>query len=77
MVIGYSLDSSRKLWLGAVKNDALPWEQLSGLGKSSADAPKLYGVQAIPSNFLIDPDGKIIAQDLRGEELERMLEKVF
>ena len=77
VVIGYSLDSSRKLWLGAVENDALPWEQLSGLGKSSADAPKLYGVQAIPSNFLIDPDGKIIAQDLRGEELERMLEKVF
>lgn len=76
-VVGYSLDSSEKSWQNAVKQDALPWIQLSGLGVSCVDVAKLYGVSAIPSNFLIDPDGKILAVDLRGEELEKALEQVF
>ena len=41
------------------------------------DASKLYGVVAIPSNFLLDPAGKIIGIDLRGESLERKLEQIF
>lgn len=77
VVIGYSLDSSKKSWLSAVEKDALPWEQLSGLGSVKADVAKLYGVEAIPSNFLIDPDGKIVAMDLRGKMLETTLEQIF
>ena len=77
MVIGYSLDSSRKSWQNAVGQDALPWIQLSGLGSGCVDVAKLYGVSAIPSNFLMDPEGKILAVDLRGEKLEKVLEQVF
>ena len=76
-VIGYSLDDFKNMWLNAVEKDALPWEQLSGLGDTEIDVSKLYGVSAIPSNFLIDPVGKIIAIDLRGEELVKKLEQLF
>ncbi|WP_099291928.1 TlpA disulfide reductase family protein [Butyricimonas sp. Marseille-P3923] len=76
-VVGYSLDFSRKSWLNAVEKDSLPWEQLSGLGDTEIDVSKLYGVSAVPSNFLIDPVGKIIAIDLRGEELVKKLEQLF
>ncbi|MGE9937196.1 redoxin domain-containing protein [Butyricimonas virosa] len=76
-VVGYSLDSSEKSWQNAVKQDSLPWVQLSGLGVVCVDVAKLYGVSAIPSNFLIDPEGRILAVDLRGEELEKALEQVL
>lgn len=76
-VLGYSLDSAERAWLNAVEKDALPWEQLSGLGAIEVEVDKLYGVTAIPSNFLIDPAGKIIAMDLRGEGLEKKLEQIF
>ena len=69
--------SSRKSWQNAVGQDALPWIQLSGLGSGCVDVAKLYGVSAIPSNFLMDPEGKILAVDLRGEKLEKVLEQVF
>lgn len=76
-VVGYSLDSSEKAWLRAVEKDGMPWEQLSGLNGVKVDASKLYGVTAIPSNFLLDPEGKIVGMDLRGEELEKVLEQIF
>ena len=77
MVLGYSLDSSERAWLNAVEKDAMPWEQLSGLGGMKTDVAKLYGVTAIPSNFLIDPEGKIVEIDLRGEKLEKTLEQIY
>ena len=76
-VIGYSIDSSEKAWLGAIEKDGMPWEQLSGISGVKMDVSKLYGVTAIPSNFLLDPAGKIIGIDLRGESLERKLEQIF
>ncbi|HAM84129.1 MAG TPA: hypothetical protein DFK15_12530 [Butyricimonas sp.] len=76
-VIGYSIDSSDKAWLGAVEKDGMPWEQLFGMNGEKIDASKLYGVTAIPSNFLLDPEGKIVGIDLRGERLERRLEQIF
>jgi len=73
-VIGFSIDSSKSAWEKAVVQDGLPWTQLSGFGFSGDSLPaNLYGISAIPSNFLIDPEGKIIATDLRGEELEKAL----
>ena len=76
-VIGYSIDSSEQAWLGAIEKDGMPWEQLSGISGVKMDVSKLYGVTAIPSNFLLDPAGKIIGIDLRGESLEKKLEQIF
>lgn len=77
-ILGVSLDEekTRKAWTGAVQKDGLPWTQVSELKGFEGTAAKLYGVTAIPSNFLIDPNGKIIARNLRGEMLEKKLEEL-
>ncbi|BAV07077.1 Peroxiredoxin [Filimonas lacunae] len=72
-VLGVSLDEGRGAWLHAVAQDSLPWTQVSDLKGFESPAAVLYGVKAIPSNFLIDPTGKIVATNLRGEELEKKL----
>ncbi|TDH20686.1 AhpC/TSA family protein [Segetibacter sp. 3557_3] len=78
-ILGVSLDedNGRKAWLGAVKKDNLPWTQVSELKGFKAKSAVLYGVSAIPSNFLVDPNGKIIARNLRGEELHTKLGELF
>ena len=78
-ILGVSLDreSGKADWLEAVKNDGLSWTQVSDLKFWGNDAARLYKVTAIPANFLIDPNGKIIAKNLRGEDLERKLEEVL
>jgi len=78
-VLGISLDSegNKDRWLNAVHHDQLPWTQLSDLKGWKNEAAGLYGVQAIPQNFLVSPDGKIVAKDLRGEDLEKELESIF
>ena len=50
-VIGYSIDSSEKAWLGAIEKDGMPWEQLSGISGVKMDVSKLYGVTAIPVSY--------------------------
>lgn len=75
-VVGYSLDESKDKWADAVAKDGLPWVQLSDLQGSSV-VSRLYGVTSIPTNFLIDPKGKIVAKNLRGEELEKVLSKLL
>ncbi|EHQ27408.1 peroxiredoxin [Mucilaginibacter gracilis] len=76
-VLGISLDQPGKknAWLAAIKQDGLPWTQVSDLNYWNNAAARLYGVQAIPQNFLIDPSGKIIAKNLRGDALEITLAK--
>lgn len=78
-ILGVSLDeeNGRRAWLGAVKKDGMPWTQVSDLKGFKSDAAVMYGVSAIPSNFLIDPSGKIIARNLRGEELDKKLGELF
>ncbi len=78
-ILGVSLDDEqgRSAWLNAVKKDGLPWTQVSELKGFNSKAAVLYGVSAIPSNFLIDPAGKIIARNLRGEDLEKKLSELF
>jgi peroxiredoxin len=78
-IIGISLDKpgSGFAWLNAIKRDHLAWTQLSDLKFWNNAVARLYYVQAIPKNFLIDPSGKIIAQDLRGDDLEGELQKVL
>ncbi|HSC38856.1 MAG TPA: hypothetical protein VLD19_13335, partial [Chitinophagaceae bacterium] len=77
--IGVSLDKpdSRKAWLAAIKHDGLPWLQLSDLKFWNSNAAKLFAVQAIPQNFLIDPNGLIIGKTLLGKELEGKLSEIF
>lgn len=79
-VFGVSLDreSQRQAWIKAIKDDGLDqWTNVSDLKFWSNEAALLYGVTAIPQNFLIDPSGKIIAKNLRGEELHKKLEELL
>ncbi|MCS3556557.1 MULTISPECIES: TlpA disulfide reductase family protein [unclassified Sphingobacterium] len=73
-ILGISIDKDRTAWLKAVQEDALPWTQVIDKkdGKTVSD---LYNVFAIPANFLIDPTGKIVARNLRGEDLVKQLKK--
>ena len=79
-IIGISLDKRENVfsWTEAIRKDHLGgWTQLSDLKFWNNAVAQLYFVQSIPKNFLIDPSGKIIAQDLRGDDLETELEKVL
>ena len=76
-ILGISLDTDKAAWLQAVKADNLTWTHVSELKDFNGTAVKDYQVQAIPSSFLIDPSGKIIAKNLRGEELESFLAKTI
>ena len=76
-VLGVSLDEEKSKWLEAIKKDNLAWPHVSDLkGWNSASVP-LYGFDGIPYNVLIDPSGKIIATELRGEELGKKLGEVL
>ncbi|SHM10369.1 Peroxiredoxin [Chitinophaga jiangningensis] len=72
-ILGVSLDDKKEKWLAAIHADKLTWQHVSDLKGWNNAAAGLYGVRAIPQNFLIDPKGKIIAKNLRGEELEKKL----
>jgi peroxiredoxin len=78
-VIGISLDqaNARDKWLKAIHEDQLTWTQVSDLKFWKNAVAVQYGIQAIPQNFLIDPAGKIIAKNLRGEDLVAKLERIF
>jgi peroxiredoxin len=72
-----SLDKTRENWLKAIEDDNLTWTQVSDLQFWQSEAAKKYGVQAIPANFLLDKEGKIIAKNLRGDALEAKLSEIF
>lgn len=76
-VLGVSLDNSREGWLTAIRQDDLPFTEVSDLQGWSNAAALLYHVYSIPTNFLIGPDGKIVAKNLRGAELEDKLKQVL
>jgi peroxiredoxin len=76
-VFGVSLDKDRDAWLKAIEKDNLTWTHVSDLKHWDSAPAQLYGVRAIPSNFLIDKNGIIVAKNIRGEELSNTLEKIF
>ncbi|TDW97465.1 TlpA disulfide reductase family protein [Dinghuibacter silviterrae] len=78
-ILSVSLDRSgdRDKWLAAIQMDHLSWTQVSDLQFWNNAVAKQYGVNAIPQNFLIDPQGRIIGKNLRGEELEKRLAGIF
>lgn len=76
-VVGISLDDKGDNWKKAIKDDGMPWTQLSDLKGWKNEVSTYYGIMGIPSTLLIDPQGKIIAKDLRGEILNKKLEELF
>ena len=78
-ILSVSLDKSnaKASWLAAIQKDDLTWQHVSELKLWDGDVVKLYVIKSIPQNFLINPDGKIIATNLRGEELTKKLEELL
>ena len=76
-VLGVSLDEDKSKWMAAVKKDQLSWSNVSDLRGDKNQAALMYGINAIPNNFLIDERGIIIAKNLRGKALDEKLEKLF
>jgi peroxiredoxin len=76
-VLGVSLDEEKDAWLEAIKKDNLTWTHVSDLKGWANAAAQLYGVESIPFNVLLDPTGKIIARNLRDEDLGKKLGEVL
>jgi len=78
-VLGISLDQPGKqqAWLDAIHKDNLTWTHVSDLKFWDNEVARLYGIRAIPQNLLLDPSGKIIAKNIRGEELNKKLSEVL
>jgi len=76
-VLGISLDQAKPNWLQAIQADNLTWTHVSDLQFWNNAVAQLYRIQSIPANMLIDPSGKIIARDLRGEDLTRKLSELL
>lgn len=74
-ILGVSLDqpNAKDKWMKAIHDDGLTWSHVSDLQYWKNAVAVQYGVQAIPQNYLIDPAGKIIAKNLRGEDLDKKL----
>ena len=76
-ILGVSLDKNKEAWLKAIEKDLLNWTQVSDIKGWDNEVAQLYAVQSIPANFLIDPNGKIIAKNLREDKLLEKLGEIF
>lgn len=74
-IFGVSLDSNEKQWLDAIEKDQRVWTNVSTLEGFKTPAAYSYAVTALPMSYLIDSEGKIIAKDLNGEELEKLVDE--
>jgi len=76
-ILGVSLDKDRDSWKKAIAQDHLTWSHMSDLKYWNSQAVETFGFQGIPFNVLVDPSGKVIAQELRGEDLDNKLKQVL
>lgn len=76
-VIGITIDENLDKWRQAVKEDGTPWTQLADIKNSPQSVSEYYGIRGVPSSLLLDPTGKIIAIDVRGESLKKKLTELF
>lgn len=78
-VLGVSLDMPNKhqAWLDAIHKDKLTWTHVSDLQYWDNEVARQYGIRSIPQNLLIDPSGKIVAKNIRGEELQKKLAEIL
>lgn len=76
-VVGLSFDNKKEPWLKAIAEKNMPWTHLSDLKGWKTVASDVYGVNSIPDNLLVDPQGKIVARGLRGQGLQDKLKQIF
>ena len=76
-ILGVSLDLKKAAWEKAIVADNLNWTHVSDLKQWSSIVVPLYGIEGIPFNVLINPEGKVIAENLRGEALDQKLSEVL
>jgi peroxiredoxin len=76
-IFGVSLDANRDSWIKAIKDDKLPWPQVSDLQRWNSPVVKMYNISGIPFSVLLDPQGKIIAKGLRSAALDQQLSLIF
>lgn len=76
-ILGVSLDKDKDSWKKAIKQDNLSWTHMSDLKYWNSQAVETFGFQGIPFNVLVDPSGKVIAESLRGEDLDAKLKQVL
>jgi peroxiredoxin len=76
-VYGVSLDRNRTDWLKAIEDDNLTWTHVSDLKYWQSEAAQIYNISAIPFSILLDPEGVIIAKNLRGPALEKKMAEIF
>lgn len=76
-IIGVSLDRTAEEWKKAIEDDQLTWQQVSHIKYWQDPIAKAYNVRAIPANFILDTEGKIVAKDLRGEALEAKIKSLL
>ena len=76
-LLGISLDMDKTEWESAVERDTLEWEQVRCAEGMASEVAKQYGIQQLPLNVLISPEGRIIAKDLHGDELKKQLEEAI
>lgn len=76
-ILAVSLDKTRAAWLKGIAEDGLTYHHVSELKYWDSDIARLYGIRSIPSNLLIDKDGKIVAKNLRGSDLGSTLQQLL
>ena len=76
-ILQVSFDEDAAVWLRAIEEDGLKWDHVSDLRRWETVVADLYGVEKIPSNFLVDPEGRIIGRDLFANELTEYLENLY
>ena len=76
-ILGVAADDKKEQWLKAIKDDKLPWENVSDLKGDKNQVALIYGISAFPTNYLIDEKGIIIAKNLRGEALNKKLAELL
>jgi thiol-disulfide isomerase/thioredoxin len=77
IILAVSMDNKKESWEKAIKEDNMPWIHISDLEGMGGKLAKNYGIKSIPQNFLIDPQGKIVAKDLKQTNLEDRLQKIL
>ncbi len=76
-ILGVSLDRKKGAWIKAIEKDGLPWHHISDLKGWKNKAAQLYSVSSIPHTVLLDQEGRILARNLRGAQLELALKRIF
>ena len=76
-VVGVSFDQKGDAWKKAIEQIGMKWHNISDLKGWQCAASEVYGISSIPSNILVDGEGKIVASDLRGEALQKKLAEIY